>query len=216
MRSPGRPPPRREVEREFWTLIATGVTSEEAAVAVGVSTPVGSRWFRHGGGMSPICLAEPSGRYLSFAEREEIALLRVQELGVREIGRRLGRPASTHQEQRLAPQPHRRPEPAPPAEPRPGPPERDLGHRLRPDQPLPDLDRVPHEVATAPLSNLAHPHQDRIGQARHPLAQQTRTVPQPQNERSTHETALFSSLLAAVPQAERYPDDRFAVWTETS
>jgi len=95
MRSPGRPPPRREVERAFWTLIATGVTSDEAAVAVGVSTPVGSRWFRHGGGMPPICLAEPSGRYLSFAEREEIALLRVQDVGVREIGRRLGRPAST-------------------------------------------------------------------------------------------------------------------------
>ena len=95
MRSPGRPAPRREVERKFWKLIATGVTSEDAAVAVGVSQPVGSRWFRHGGGMPPISLAEPSGRYLSFAEREEIALLRVQDLGMREIGRRLGRPAST-------------------------------------------------------------------------------------------------------------------------
>jgi IS30 family transposase len=37
----------------------------------------------------------PSGRYLSFAEREEIALLRVQGYGVREIARRLGRAAST-------------------------------------------------------------------------------------------------------------------------
>ena len=36
-----------------------------------------------------------SGRYLSFAEREEIALLRVQGLSKREIGRRLGRSAST-------------------------------------------------------------------------------------------------------------------------
>ncbi len=45
--------------------------------------------------MPPIILADPSGRYLSFAEREEIALLRIQDLGVREIGRRLGRPAST-------------------------------------------------------------------------------------------------------------------------
>jgi IS30 family transposase len=37
----------------------------------------------------------PSGRYLSFAEREEIALLRIQSLSRREIGRRLGRSAST-------------------------------------------------------------------------------------------------------------------------
>jgi IS30 family transposase len=36
-----------------------------------------------------------SGRYLSFAEREEIALLRVQGLSRHEIGRRLGRSAST-------------------------------------------------------------------------------------------------------------------------
>ena len=37
----------------------------------------------------------PSGRYLSFVEREELALLRVQGLSMRNIGRRLGRSAST-------------------------------------------------------------------------------------------------------------------------
>ncbi len=37
----------------------------------------------------------PSERYLQFAEREEIALLRAQGLGVREIARQLGRAAST-------------------------------------------------------------------------------------------------------------------------
>lgn len=95
LRSPGRPPPRLEVEREFWRRIAEGLTSEEAASAVGVSQPVGTRWFRHGGGMSPISLVEPSGRYLSFAEREEIALLKAGEHGVREIARRTGRDAST-------------------------------------------------------------------------------------------------------------------------
>ncbi len=36
----------------------------------------------------------PSGRYLSFAEREEIALLKVQDHGVRKIARRLGRAPS--------------------------------------------------------------------------------------------------------------------------
>jgi IS30 family transposase len=40
-------------------------------------------------------LAEPTGRYLSFAEREELGLLQAQDLGVREIGRRMGRDPST-------------------------------------------------------------------------------------------------------------------------
>jgi len=72
MRSPGRPEPSRAVQRQFWRLIATGVNTAEAALAVGVSVPVGSRWFRHAGGMPPISLAEPTGRYVTFAEREEM------------------------------------------------------------------------------------------------------------------------------------------------
>jgi IS30 family transposase len=36
-----------------------------------------------------------SGRYFSFTEREELAILHAQDLGVREIGRRLGRSGST-------------------------------------------------------------------------------------------------------------------------
>ena len=72
MRSPGRPIPARHVEREFWRLIAQGKRTEEAAIGVGVSVPVGSRWFRHAGGMAALPLAEPSGRYLSFTEREEL------------------------------------------------------------------------------------------------------------------------------------------------
>jgi IS30 family transposase len=36
-----------------------------------------------------------SGRYLSFAEREEIALLHAQQVGVREVARRVGRAPST-------------------------------------------------------------------------------------------------------------------------
>jgi IS30 family transposase len=95
MRSPGRPEPSRAVQREFWRLIASGVTTVEAAEAVGVSWPVGARWFRHAGGMPPISLDEPTGRYLSFVEREEIALLRAQQVGVREIARRLRRDPGT-------------------------------------------------------------------------------------------------------------------------
>jgi IS30 family transposase len=96
MRSPGRPPVnRRETQQRFWSKIAEGLSSEDAAVACGVSTPVGTRWFREAGGMPPISLAPPSGRYLSFAEREEIALLRARQHGVRAIARRLGRSPST-------------------------------------------------------------------------------------------------------------------------
>jgi len=95
MRSPGAPSHRREVERAFWREVATGVTSDEAAAAVGVSAAVGSRWFRHGGGMPPMDLAAGSGRYLCFAEREDIALLHAQGIGVRETARRLGRSPST-------------------------------------------------------------------------------------------------------------------------
>jgi IS30 family transposase len=96
MRSPGRPGVnQRGVQREFWKRIADGMQSEEAADACGVSQPVGTRWFRDGGGMPPISLTEPSGRYLSFVEREEIAILKAQDHGVREIARRLGRDPST-------------------------------------------------------------------------------------------------------------------------
>src|SRR5271165_1922915 len=95
MRSPGCPPIRRDVDRAFWVKIAEGLTSEDAAVACGVSGPVGSRWFRERGGMPSIQLTALSGRYLSFVEREEIAQLKAQDLGVREIARRLSRSPST-------------------------------------------------------------------------------------------------------------------------
>lgn len=95
MRSPGRPMPSRRVEREFWRLIAQGRRTEDAALEVGVSWPVGSRWFRHAGGMPPLSLGEPTGRYLSFAEREEIALLKARGQGVRAIARELDRDPGT-------------------------------------------------------------------------------------------------------------------------
>ncbi|XJV90348.1 IS30 family transposase [Glutamicibacter creatinolyticus] len=95
MISPGHPGTRRSIEREFWKAVAMGVTSEDAASAVGVSPAVGARWFRQGGGMPTITLAEPGGRYLTFEEREEIALLRAQQKGVREIARELGRDPGT-------------------------------------------------------------------------------------------------------------------------
>ena len=94
--SPGRPTVAwREDRVRFWTAIAGGVKTEDAAGEAGVSSPVGFRWFRHGGGVNPGLCSTVSGRYLSFGEREEIALFRAQGLGVREIARRLGRSPST-------------------------------------------------------------------------------------------------------------------------
>ena len=96
MRSPGRPPGwRREHLREFWAAIARGLSSEDAAVAVGLSPAVGSRWFRQAGGMRTISPHPPSGRYLSFTEREEIAILTARGFGVREIASQLDRAPST-------------------------------------------------------------------------------------------------------------------------
>ena len=100
LRSPGRPPVgRREDRVRFWAAIACGQYPEMAVQEARVSWVVGSRWFRHSGGMPPTHLAPSapplSGRYLSFAEREELALLHIQGLGVRECARRLGRAPAT-------------------------------------------------------------------------------------------------------------------------
>ena len=100
LRLPGRPTAaRREDRQRFWAAIAAGCSSEDAAVGAGVSPAVGARWFRGAGGMPPSHLSRSSkplsGRSLSFAEREEIAILRAQGHGVREIARRLERAPST-------------------------------------------------------------------------------------------------------------------------
>jgi len=95
MKSPGAPSLRRDVKRLFWREIARGLTSEEAAIAVGASQAAGSRWFRERGGMPLFMVSPLTGRYLSFSEREEIAMLKAQGAGVREIARRLGRDPST-------------------------------------------------------------------------------------------------------------------------
>jgi IS30 family transposase len=85
--------------RPFWTAIASGRSSEDAAIQAGVSPTVGVRWFRRAGGMPPTHLSRsskpPSERYLSFAEREEIAILHAQGHGVRAIARQIDRPPCT-------------------------------------------------------------------------------------------------------------------------
>ncbi len=94
--SPGRPTVAWRQDRvRFWGAVAGGEKTGDAAAAAGVSSPVGYRWFRQAGGVNPCLPPAVSGRCLSFAEREDIALWRAQGAGVREIARRLGRSAST-------------------------------------------------------------------------------------------------------------------------
>src|SRR5438876_2353665 len=94
--SPGRPTVAWRQDRvRFWAAIARGVKTEDAAIEAGVSSPVAFRWFRHAGGVNPCLSPTVSGRYLSFSEREDIAIFRAQGLGVREIAWRLGRSPST-------------------------------------------------------------------------------------------------------------------------
>jgi IS30 family transposase len=66
-----------------------------AAGAVGVSPVTGERWFAHAGGVIPSFASEPSGRRLTFKDREEIAVLRGAGFGVRAIAREVGWSAST-------------------------------------------------------------------------------------------------------------------------
>ena len=81
--------------RQFWRLVAVGLSTEKAAAGAGVSISRARAWFRDGGGMSPLDLGEQSGRYLSMHEREEIALARAAGAGVRQIARLIGRAPST-------------------------------------------------------------------------------------------------------------------------
>ena len=91
----GRPPVRVEVQRVFWQQVAAGLSVIDAGAACGVSRPTAQRLFARSGGVIPSIVDEPSGRGLSFAEREEIAVRRAAGAGVRQIAEELGRSPST-------------------------------------------------------------------------------------------------------------------------
>jgi transposase, IS30 family len=91
----GRPGLSAATRRAFWRSITEGASTERAAVVAGVSRDQAKVWFREAGGMSPVELAEPSGRILSPDEREVIGLELAAGKGVREIARLTGRHPST-------------------------------------------------------------------------------------------------------------------------
>ena len=94
-RVPGHPGLRREHRQAFWAAIARGLRTEDAAAEVGISRVAGARMFSQGGGMATVSKLPISHRFLSFAEREDIAVHRASGCGVREIARLTGRSPST-------------------------------------------------------------------------------------------------------------------------
>ena len=89
--SPGRPSVAwREDRVRFWAAIALGLSTEDASAKSNISWPVGFRWFRHAGGVRPNLPPSVSGRYLSFAEREDIARSEVPCLRVHRLVARKG------------------------------------------------------------------------------------------------------------------------------
>jgi transposase, IS30 family len=91
----GRPTVPRALEAVFWEGVRSGMGTEEAAAAAGVGHMTAFRWFKQAGGVKSNGPRPGSGRYLSVAEREEIAVGLAAGQSVRAIAARLRRPAST-------------------------------------------------------------------------------------------------------------------------
>lgn len=88
---------RLDVESEYWRLVMSGVGTVEACKRLSIGRKTGYRWRAENGGLPPAALSEStrSQRYLSLLERQRIASLRRDGLGVREIAEELGRSPST-------------------------------------------------------------------------------------------------------------------------
>jgi transposase, IS30 family len=91
----GRRPVSAEVRDGFWTARQRGEPIWLAAQGAGVSQAAGWAWIKQRGGVRPRRPVPASGRYLSLAEREEIAVGVAVGESVRSIAARLGRSAST-------------------------------------------------------------------------------------------------------------------------
>ncbi|WP_430540732.1 helix-turn-helix domain-containing protein, partial [Nocardioides marinisabuli] len=91
----GSPRVPAEWEYRFWDGVRAGVGVGQAAQRVGVSRTRALRWVYERGGVKPSPQAGARTRSLSFAEREQIAVLSAAGLGVRQIAGALGRAPST-------------------------------------------------------------------------------------------------------------------------
>jgi transposase, IS30 family len=91
----GRPGLPRSVQAVFWDGVRAGLGVQEAGVAAGVGPNMAKVWFRQAGGVKANGPGRVSGRYLSVAEREEIAVGLAAGESLRRVAARLGRPVST-------------------------------------------------------------------------------------------------------------------------
>jgi transposase, IS30 family len=84
-----------EVVQTFWAAMQRGEFITDAAAQAGTYRKKGARWLVAAGGVRPRRGRDLKGRYLSFTEREEIALGRAGGESMRSIAARLGRSPST-------------------------------------------------------------------------------------------------------------------------
>jgi IS30 family transposase len=84
-----------EVVQTFWAALQRGEFITDAAAQAGTYRKKGTRWVAAAGGVRPRRGRDLEGRYLSFAEREEIGLYRARGESMRSIAARLGRSPST-------------------------------------------------------------------------------------------------------------------------
>jgi transposase, IS30 family len=85
----------RAVRLEFWDAVRSGVPWRRAAARCGVPAQTAEVWFRQAGGVTANGTRPVGRRYLSVAEREEIAVGLAAGRSLRAIAAGLGRPAST-------------------------------------------------------------------------------------------------------------------------
>jgi IS30 family transposase len=86
---------RPDLVQVCWDALQAGEFLTEAAARVGTSRTTVRRLLRAAGGVRPRRGRDLEGRYLSFAEREEIAVGRAAGESVRRIAARIGRSPST-------------------------------------------------------------------------------------------------------------------------
>ena len=86
---------RPDLLQVFWARMQAGDFITDAVAPIQTSRRTGRRVLVEAGGVRPRRGRDLKGRYLSFAQREEIAILRAQGRSLRQIAAALGRAPST-------------------------------------------------------------------------------------------------------------------------